>query len=361
MINIGVFVNRLKNENLGPLMGVPCSIFKDMINYILDKDIIDHYTCSSEGESLGLAGGFALAGKYPIVYMQSDGYGNAVNPLSSLQLLYDLPALLMITWRGEPGKEDAPQHSLMGETLLQQLDIFKIPFIVLNDENYEVSIVKAADYMKKEHKPYALISKKSLFEKYEIKKEAVSDLYIRMDYLNILDEYLNEEDIVLGATGFSGREVYQGITHQLKFYMMGSMGCLSSIGLGLSKTYPKKRVFVLDGDGALLMKMGTLSTIGEYQPDNLVHICFDNQAYESTGNQRTNARSCDFQKVAEACHYPTSLSIDTLEEFKLIINNIDDLRKPIFLHIRIKSGTIKDLKRPSVTAAEMKKYFMEKL
>jgi phosphonopyruvate decarboxylase len=361
MINIEKFVNVLKNAELGPLMGVPCSLFKDIINYTLDHQSFEHYACSSEGESLGLAGGFALGGKYPIVYMQNDGYGNAVNPLSSLQLLYDLPALLMITWRGEPGKKDAPQHSLMGETLLQQLDIFKIPYTVLDEENFEVSIANATNYMKKEHKPYALIIKKGLFETYEAAKVPDSNLYIRMDYLRVLDEYLNEDDVVLGATGFSGREVYQGMAHQLKFYMMGSMGCLSSLGLGIAKSYPGKRIFVLDGDGALLMKMGSLSTVGEYQPDNLIHICFDNQAYESTGNQKTNAGSCDFQKVASACNYPTSFSIDTLEEFKLLIKNIDDLPKPLFLHIRIKSGTIKDLGRPSVTAVEMKKTFMDKL
>lgn len=361
MINIDAFVSRLKNEDLGPLMGVPCSLFKDIINYTLDKGTFEHYACSSEGESLGLAGGFALAGKWPIVYMQNDGYGNAVNPLSSLQLLYDLPALLMITWRGEPGKKDAPQHSLMGETLLQQLEIFKIPYTVLDDENYEESIGKAVAYMKKENKPYALIIKKGLFEKYEIKDEPESDLFIRMDYLTILDTYLKDDDIVLGATGFSGREVYQGMSHPVKFYMMGSMGCLSSLGLGLAKTYPGKRVFVLDGDGALLMKMGSMSTVGAYQPDNLIHVCFDNQAYESTGNQKTNADACDFQKIAEACQYPTSLSIDTLDEFKMIIKNIDDMPKPLFLHIRIKSGTIDDLSRPSVSAVEMKNNFMDKL
>jgi phosphonopyruvate decarboxylase len=361
MIKISDFAKHLKDQDMGPLMGVPCSLFKDLINFTLEKEVFEHYACSSEGESLGIAGGIALAGKYPIVYMQNDGYGNAINPLSSLQLLYDLPVLLMITWRGEPGKKDAPQHSLMGETLLQQLDIFNIPSSVLNEENYSDEIIKAATYMKEIQKPYALIVKKGLFEKYEAIKKTDSHLNIRMDYLKIMDEFLSKDDIVLGATGFSGREVYQGMKHQLKFYMMGSMGCLSSLGLGLAKTYPDKRVFVLDGDGALLMKMGAMSTIGEYKPQNLIHICFDNQVYESTGDQSTNASSCDFKMVAEACQYPTTYAIDTPDEFKVIMQNIDKMPKPIFLHIKIKSGTIKDLGRPSCTAIEMKKTFMDKL
>ncbi|MDA3812776.1 MAG: thiamine pyrophosphate-binding protein [Candidatus Cloacimonetes bacterium] len=155
MIGLDKIVSLLQKENLGPVMGVPCSVFKDFLNYIIDKKSFEHFACSSEGESLGIAAGFALAGKLPIIYMQNDGYGNAINPLSSLQLMYEIPALLMISWRGEPGKKDAPQHELMGETLLDLLSTFKIPYSIINEGNVDSQIINAKKYMKENQKPFA--------------------------------------------------------------------------------------------------------------------------------------------------------------------------------------------------------------
>jgi phosphonopyruvate decarboxylase len=360
MIELKNLVELLKKEKFGPIMGVPCSVFKHFLNFIINKKSFEHYACSSEGESLGLAAGFAMAGKYPIIYMQNDGYGNVINPLSSLQLMYELPALLMISWRGEPGKKDAPQHKLMGETLLGLLEIFDIPYAVVNKGNIESEIVNAKKYMKKKQKPYALIFKKGTIENFEVKKEE-SKLNNRYDYLEILKNCLNKYDIILGTTGFTGRELFQTVSCNSKFYMMGSMGCLSSMGLGLAKSYHKKTVYVLDGDGALLMKLGSLSTIGNYQPDNLIHICFDNNQYESTGGQKTTASTTNFVKLAEACNYKKAIMIDNTSHFEKIISKISLLEKPLFLHIKITSGTIENLKRPSFSPIEMKKKFMESL
>ncbi|MCK4358360.1 MAG: phosphonopyruvate decarboxylase [Candidatus Cloacimonetes bacterium] len=356
------FVKILKEAGFFPFMGVPCSVFKFLLNYIDNSKEVENYLCSSEGEAMGLSAGFAISGKMPVVYMQNDGYGNAVNPLSSLQLLYKLPALLLISWRAEPGKKDAPQHYIMGKTILRLLDVFEIPYIILKDDiaNLENSVMKAKEYCKHNSAPIAFIIKKGYFEKYEkIISKSVNTLNKRIEYIKLLANNVSDNDILLGATGFCGRELYQSIKHKGKFYMMGSMGCLSAIGLGIAKENPNRNIFVLDGDGALLMKMGTLSTIGYYQPKNLIHICFDNNKYESTGGQPTTSITTGFSTIAKACGYKSIDFVTEIEDFQKILENIKQYEKPHFIHIKVKTGTIECLERPSDSPEDMRENLME--
>lgn len=357
-----IFVDSLVNAGFAPFMGIPCSVFKHLLNYIGDTATIRNYICSSEGESMGLAAGFALSGKIPVVYMQNDGYGNAVNPLSSLQLLYRLPALLLISWRAYPGEKDAPQHELMGKTIVQLLDTFDIPYRILEDDHSNPSdhISTARAYCENQSKPFAFIIKRGYFEPYEkLSPESTPELNIRMDYLKLLLETSGNDSIFLGATGFSGRELYQSTSHKGKFYMMGSMGCLGSMGLAIAIEHPTNRVFVLDADGALLMKMGTLSTIGYHQPKNLIHLCFDNRGYESTGGQSTTSPSTDFPSIAKACGYPSTHSVRTAEEFYSLLQQLDQLDKPLFIHVEVRTGTVDNLGRPSDSPELMRDSLME--
>jgi phosphonopyruvate decarboxylase len=348
------FIEILQKNDFSPIIGVPCSVFKNVLNYINDNQEIKHYICSSEGEAMGLAAGFAMSEKVPVVYMQNDGYGNVINPLSSLQLMNKLPALLMISWRAEPGTKDAPQHKIMGETILELLTIFKIPYKIIDDENTEESVRTAKDFCKEKSMPFALIVKKGVFEKYENKSIEKDEYCNRLEYLKILSKRIDKKDVLLGTTGFSGRELYETVDHKGKFYMMGSMGCLASIGLGIAESHPKRNVYVLDGDGALLMKMGTLSTVGFYEPKNLIHICFDNNKYESTGGQGTTSETTNYSQVARACGYKTIHNVKTPEEFIRITDNINEFKNPHFIHIRISTGTADDLPRPSATPEEMR-------
>jgi phosphonopyruvate decarboxylase len=350
-----LFVNSLEAHNFGPFMGVPCSYFTSLINYIDHKEI-EHYRCNSEGEAMGLAGGFAISNKTPVVYMQNDGYGNTINPLSSLQLLYKLPALLLISWRSEPGTKDAPQHHLMGETIEALLDIFKLPYIVLdpNDASLIDSVKKAQQHCMEKQTPFALIIKKGYFDSFKINQSKLESTTRRIDYIKLLNQLTNHNDILLGSTGFSGRELYQASDHKGKFYMTGSMGYLSSIGLGIAKENPDKTIYVLDGDGSLLMNMGAFSTIGHYSPPNLIHVCFNNGVYESTGNQKTTANTTDFNPIAIACGYRSSIAVRSLAEFEKILPKLKQQKGPHFIHISISPGTIDNLERPSDSPETMK-------
>ncbi|MFW6149090.1 MAG: phosphonopyruvate decarboxylase [Atribacterota bacterium] len=351
------FVNKLQSEGFAPFMGVPCSVFKSLVSYMDNNKEVESYICSSEGEAMGIAGGFSIAGKLPVVYMQNDGYGNAVNPLSSLQIMYRLPVLLLISWRGKPGLKDAPQHMLMGKTILRLLEIFNIPYVILkdNDKHLMDNLIKAKNHFKINNTPFAFIIEKGYFNKFEKReKTEKKDLIKRIEYIDLLSKHIDTKDIILGATGFTGRELYQCSKHKGKFYMMGSMGCLASLGFGIAKENPNRNIYILDGDGSLLMKLGTLSTIGFYKPNNIIHICFDNNQYESTGGQRTTSDSVDFVTIAKSCGYQSAIKTVSLIDFKEIISNISMYKKPQFIHVKIKSGSNENLKRPSETPEDMK-------
>lgn len=355
------FVKTLTNAGFSPFMGVPCSIFKYLINYLEDCNDSKYYLTSSEGEAMGLAGGFALAGDIPVILMQNDGYGNAINPLSSLQLLYKLPCLLLISWRAEPGQKDAPQHLYMGKTLKKYLEIFNIPYEIITDKNEEYikSVKKAMNYVQESSLPYVFIVRKGYFDKENVKTENnESNLELRISYLDILNSNAKDKDIFIGTTGFSGRELYSTFNYPGKFYMMGSMGCAPSIGLALSEKFKDRRVFVIDGDGALIMKLGALTTIGHFSPENLIHICFDNKVYESTGGQKTASENIDFCKIACACGYKNILKVKTKEEFKNVIKNKINLTGPCFVHVLIKPGTVDGLPRPEDSPEIMKNNLM---
>jgi phosphonopyruvate decarboxylase len=356
-MDAGEFIRALRAASFSPFMGVPCSVFASLINRLGAATEGGHYICTSEGEAMGLAAGFALAGRLPVVYMQNDGFGNAVNPLSSLQLLYRLPALLLVSWRGEPGLKDAPQHRVMGSALRGLLEQLQVPHRVLEEgpEALDRALALAGEHFRNAATPFAFIIRKGYFAP---KEKAVSpdtgQLTQRLDYIRLLAELAGPQDILLGATGFSGRELQQYTEHRGRFYMMGSMGCLPALGLGLASQHPGRSVFVLDGDGAVLMKLGSLATIGNYRPANFVHVLFDNQAYESTGGQPSVAGGIDFCAVARACGYPAQEKVTTPAEFQALLSALAVKAKPLFIHVRIRCGTPTGLPRPEQPPEHMR-------
>jgi len=356
-VDAATFIRTLREASFSPFMGVPCSVFTPLIDLLAASPGGEHYVCTSEGEAMGLAGGFALAGSLPVVYMQNDGFGNAVNPLSSLQLLYRLPALLLISWRGEPGLKDAPQHRVMGIALRGLLDQLQVPYRVLEDgaAALDQALVQARDHCRTASTPFAFIIRKGYFA--PGKKPAAPEAGVlcqRLDYIQLLAAAADAGDVLLGATGFSGRELQQYTLHQGRFYMMGSMGCLPALGLGLAARHSRRTVFVLDGDGALLMKLGSLATIGHYRPGNLVHVLFDNQAYESTGGQPSVAPGIDFCAVARACGYPAQEEVSSIPRFKELLAALAGRAKPLFVHVRIQCGTPAGLPRPEQSPEQMR-------
>ena len=344
------FLRQLLDHGMGPFTGVPCALIKELIIAVEQSDETQYIIASSEGEAMGLAGGFALAGRTPVVMMQNDGFGNVVNPLTSLQQLYRLPALLIVTWRAEPGtKLDAPQHWIMGAKLLGLLELLEVPATILEDDEAATAqaLETARRSMDAQQKPYALVVRRGLFEAGKAQKPPSGDQPLRQDYIQAVSEWVAPGDIVLGTTGYTGRELRQVMTQGGAFYTAGSMGCIGSVGLALALEQPNRQVVVLDGDGALLMKLGTLATIGLYQPGNLVHIVFDNGQYESTGGQPTAARAVDFAGLAMNSGYRKATSLASLAEFAGFLSTARSEPGPLLCHVRVQPGTQPGLARPT--------------
>jgi phosphonopyruvate decarboxylase len=158
------------------------------------------------------------------------------------------------------------------------------------------------------------------------------------------------ETVLIASTGFSGRELYAIADRPNQLYMVGSMGCASSLGLGLSLVLPDKKVIVIDGDGAALMRLGNMATVGAYAGDNYFHLLLDNHVHESTGGQATVSSGIDFPAIASACGYRKIYeSVDGPRNFEGFL----EASAPAFMYLETSTGVPDDLPRPSVKPTEV--------
>lgn len=372
MIQPKAFIDALAKGGIDFFAGVPDSLLKNLCAYITDnvsreKNII----AANEGNAVGLAAGYHLAtGKIGCVYMQNSGEGNIVNPLLSLvdEDVYHIPILLVIGWRGEPGVHDEPQHVKQGKVTLSLLETMGVLYAVL-DDNWEQQVSLAVTQIRETNGVYALIVRKGTFEDYVMQNQAVSSLPMsREEAIKTVVDKLREDDIVVSTTGMISRELFEyreakGQGHSADFLTVGSMGHASQIALGIALQKPERRVFVFDGDGALLMHMGGMAIIGDYCPKNLVHIVFNNGAHDSVGGQPTVGQKIDIESIANAVGYADVVSVDSHEALMFAMNHVNNV--PIegtsLINVNVRKGNRKDLGRPTTTPIQNKEAFMKKL
>ena len=374
MISCQDFFDILNKYDLSFFTGIPDSTFKEWMKFLVDKDevVLKNLVACNECEAVALAAGYHLAtNKVGVVYMQNSGLGKAVNPLTSLcdPDVFSIPVLLMIGWRGEPGKVDAPQHKKMGKITVSLLETLQIPYWILEPDlkSIEKKLKGVINHFKTKRSPYAFIVRKNLFQDYNLEKEMKDDYTLsREETISIIMQNLKGDEVIVSSTGFVSRELYEFRNsgkkdHHKSFYNIGSMGCASSIGLSIALQKPLKRVIIFDGDGATIMQMGALTTIGKYSPSNYVHFIFDNRAHESTGGQPTNSDSVDLAQIALASNYKMGVTIYTKKELMKTLQEIKGQGGPLLILIKIKKGTRDDLKRPDKTPLQLKEEFMNYL
>ncbi|MFW9990364.1 MAG: phosphonopyruvate decarboxylase [Candidatus Odinarchaeota archaeon] len=374
MISCEEFIKILEQYNLTFFTGIPDSTFKDLMKFLTDNpnDRLENIVACNECEAIAIASGYHLAtNKIGIVYMQNSGFGKTVNPLTSLcdPEVYSIPILLMIGWRGEPNKIDAPQHKKMGIITLPLLDTLQIPYEVLEPTLQEVNkaLNQALDYFTNKKGPYALIFRRDFFQNYKMKKTLTNNYHLTAKEVIqiILDSFSNNE-IFVSTTGYISRRIFEyrelnKKDHNKSFYNIGSMGCASSIGLSIALQKRKNRVIVFDGDGAAIMQMGAFSTIGKYSPSNLIHIIIDNEAHESTGGQPTNSKNIKLEDVAQASNYKWSTTIYTKKELIKVLEHIHNQNGPIVIVIKTSLHSESELKRPDKSPKDYKENFMKYL
>jgi phosphonopyruvate decarboxylase len=137
------------------------------------------------------------------------------------------------------------------------------------------------------------------------------------------------------------------------------MGTASAIGLGVAVNCPGRPTIVIDGDGAALMKLGTLSTIGASGVRNLIHIILDNEVHDSTGGQATASRTTRFAEVASAANYRNVCEATTLQDFRDKLTQLTKLKGPSLIHLKVKAGSLQNLGRPGLSPVEVKDRFMD--
>lgn len=359
------FVSLLEKEHLTFFTGVPCSNLKDFLNFIHSQSHgIEHVAATSEGEAVGIASGYHFATKrVPVIYMQNSGLGNTVNPLTSLmdKDVYSIPAILLVSWRGEPGEKDEPQHKKMGKITLDLLKTLGVPHELINPDIKKTRLIvkKLKSRAVKENKPMALVIRTDSIEKNKDIPGTASALLTREEVIAILLPKIGNNPVVT-TTGKTSRELFElrekaNMSHANDFLTVGSMGCAASIGVGIA-LHSKKNIFVIDGDGAVLMKMGTLALIGHYALHNFIHIIIDNGSYESTGGQPTISGKLNWKQLLLSTGYKTVQIVKTRSE----LSNVRFSRNenPTALVVYTKPGSRKDLGRPTGTPVQNKKEFM---
>ena len=364
------FYDQLASHGVDFFTGVPDSLLKEFCLCIDDRIPRDkHIITANEGNAVALATGYYLAQKsLPLVYMQNSGLGNAVNPLLSLcdPDVYSIPMLVMIGWRGEPGVKDEPQHAKQGKVQLKLLESMDIPYEIISkdDNQFEMKISSAVETAKNECRPAVLLIKKGTFEKYSKEIQKFDDQRMkREETLEIILENLDDNAIVVSTTGKTSREIFEirekkGQSHQQDFLTVGSMGHCSSIALGIALSKPEREVVCIDGDGAMLMHLGSLTSIASLKPKNFRHILMNNEVHESVGGQDTAAKNIDLSAIVGAMGPSKMFKAETTAELKANITNFMTCVGPSFLEVKIRPGSREDLGRPTIKPVNNKKIFM---
>jgi phosphonopyruvate decarboxylase len=371
MIKAADFVDAARAHGYDWYAGVPCSYLTPLIGCVIGDTRIDYVSAANEGDAVAIAAGAWIGGHRGVAMMQNSGLGNALNPLTSLVHTFRIPVLLLCSRRGAPGINDEPQHRLMGGITGAVLDTARVPWAAFPAERAAIpEVLDDIERVAGSRRAYALILERGSCEPYASTpvaspapptappavapvtggghlRPAAERVARRAALVAIHAASEQPRTVVVATTGYTARELYAIDDRPSHLYVVGSMGCASSVALGLALARPDLRVIVADGDGAVLMRMGNLATIGTYAPGNLIHVVLDNEAHDSTGGQATVSGRIDFASVAAACGYRRVLRTDSPAELESFV------RAPAgagaaFAHMKIRAGTLPGLPRPAL-------------
>lgn len=373
MVNQQTLFQELDKQGVKFFTGVPDSLLNDFCLYLVNN-IPDgqHVMAANEGNAIAIAAGNYMAtGNIPVVYMQNSGIGNATNPLLSLthDCVYGIPMILVIGWRGDPSINDHAQHKKQGELTPVLMNDMDIPYEILDaDDTVIDKFIWAVNKAKEISAPVALIAKKAILTQKEKKQTyADSKLMNREEAVAAVMDVLGNDAIYLGTTGRATREVHEqliahGIGEGHEWQNVGSMGHVSSVGLGLALACPDKHIVVFDGDAAAVMHMGALATNCRYKAGNMLHIVLNNGVNESVGGQPSAGYLIDITTVAKACGYRTvGHAVETKEELQQIVRENQFGKMPLFVDVHVRQGIRSDMPKLNIDHKAQKEALMRNL
>ena len=367
MIEVNSLVSLLKKNNCDFFTGVPDSVLKELSIKLQNKNKKKHIIATNEGSAVSLGIGHYLSTKrVPCIYMQNSGLSNALNPLISIahKRVYSIPLILVIGWRGSPRIKDEPQHNIKGEITENILKLLNIKYTILRSNNDLNKFDKQIKLAKKKSSIVACLIEQGTLTKNK-KTNKKKDFY-NLDkeiFLKTLLLTLKKNTKIISSTGFNSREIMYlrkkfKITNGRDFYMVGGMGHTSSVALGYSLSN-KKNVICIDGDGSLLMHLGSIKTAGTFANKNFKYILLNNNSHDSVGNQSTYANNVNFEKLSKSLGFKKFYSIKNKINLKKKIKTFLSEKELSFLEIKISNSKIKKLPRPT-DLLKIKKIFMNK-
>ena len=373
MVDQKQLFDSLQDMGVDFFTGVPDSLLNDFCLYMTHNMTAEqHVMAANEGNAIAIAAGHYMAtGKLPLVYMQNSGIGNATNPLLSLthDCVYGIPMLLVIGWRGDPAVKDHAQHKKQGELTPVLMEDMDIPYEILDDETTVIEkFRKAADKAREMSSPVALIAKKAILtDKVKKQEYPESKLMNREETVSAVVDILGENAVYLGTTGRATREVHEqlkahGVCEGHEFQNVGSMGHVSSVGLGIALARPEQKVVVFDGDAAAVMHMGALATNCRYKAGNLIHIVLNNGVNESVGGQPSAGYVVNLTDIADACGYRTpGHAVETKEELQAILKDYKKSEMPLFVDMHVRQGIRSDMPKLNIDHKAQKVALMKNL
>ncbi|GGK72774.1 phosphonopyruvate decarboxylase [Mangrovihabitans endophyticus] len=340
MITAQGMLDTLTDHGHALVTGVPCSYFAGPLR-LLDRGVGPRYIPAvNEGSAIAIAAGAQLGAELPVVLAQNSGFGNMINPLTSLVLPYRVPMTVMVSMRGWPtASAGEPQHHWMGRTVPGWLDSLDVSHWMLTADGPSLSdlLGRARPVLDDGQPAFILVAKGAIADDAPA-PEAPSDARPTRD--EVVTALLAEvgDAHVLSTTGYLSRSLFNHGDRARNFYMQGSMGHVSGIALGAALARPESRFVVLDGDGAVLMHMGVMATVGANAPSNLTHVVFDNGVYDSTGGQRTGCSHTDFASAAIACGYRDARTVETIDALRGALRSALAASGPIAIVVRGAAG-----------------------
>ena len=372
MIEAKDFVRWLDEEGVNFFAGVPDSLLKEFGTYVHQELPPErHLIAANEGNAVAVAMGYHLrTGSTPLVYLQNSGIGNTVNPLLSLvdPDVYAIPMVLLVGWRGQPGVKDEPQHVKQGRVMTTMLDGMDINWTVVPTDAVEARqlVVEAIQDARERLAPHVLLVEKGTFASVSTLSKSVVDFPTREEVVVEVATAIGTGVPIVSTTGMLSRELFEyraqnGLDGSFDFLTVGGMGHASSIALGIGLAAPDDEVWCLDGDGALLMHMGSLGVAGDHAPRKYFHVVFNNEVHDSVGGQPTSITAVDIPALASSCGYVWTGRCETVSEVRSLIESMRAAGGPSLLEVRVRPGSRSDLGRPTRTPRESRAAFMTAL
>ncbi len=365
MIKIISLINILKRNNTNFFTGVPDSVLKELSIHLKYKSKKHHIIASNEGAAVAIGiGNYLSTKKVPCIYMQNSGLANALNPLISIanKKVYSIPLILVIGWRGSPKLNDEPQHRVKGEITRDILKLLNIKYTILRKNSDLIKFSKQIKNAKKKKNIVACLIEQGTLKKNRKKNEEKN--FYKLDkevFLKTFLETIKKNTKIISSTGYNSREIMYlrekyKLNNSKDFYMVGGMGHTASVALGYSLSSQKKTVCI-DGDGSLLMHLGSLKTAGSFANKNLKYILLNNNSHDSVGGQKTYADEINFEKLSKSLGFKKFYSIKENKMLKKTIKKFLAENSLSFLEAKVSNSKIKKLPRPT-NLIKIKKLFM---